>query len=66
MGEWMEAYLESKDTEPNCTGGYKPSLRKCWGAADREGKCTNIFVSCVRVYCDECRAYFDSGEWWKK
>jgi hypothetical protein len=72
MGEWKDAYIDKKDAEwdsPN-HGLYnpdaKPNLRKCWGTMDRQGKCENTFVSCVRVYCDDCIRYFESGEWkWK-
>jgi hypothetical protein len=72
MGEWMEAYIESKNKEwDNSNHGLnnvdaKSILRKCWGVMDRKGKCENTFVSCIRVYCDDCRRYFDSGEWKNK
>jgi hypothetical protein len=75
MGEWKEAYIESKDAEPAYWGGgsgyygkigcSKPIERLCWGIADREGLCKNI-VKGSRVYCDDCRAYFDRGEWKNK
>jgi hypothetical protein len=66
MGEWMEAYIESKNQEPDHLGDMKPILRKCWGVMDRQGKCENTFVSAIRVYCDECLRYYESGEWKKK
>lgn len=63
VGEWMEAYIEGKNKEPDHLGDMKPTLRKCWGVMDRQGKCENTFISAIGVYCDECRRYFDSGEW---
>jgi hypothetical protein len=66
MGEWMEAYIDSKNREPDYLGDGKPTLRKCRGVMGRKGKCENTFVSSVRFYCDECRRYFESGEWKKK
>lgn len=66
MGTWMEAYIENKNTEPDTLGEIKASKRKCCGFADRKGKCTNTFKSCAKVYCDECRAYYESGEWYRK
>jgi hypothetical protein len=66
MGEWMEAYIEGKDAEPNYLGDGKSSLRKCSGLMDRKGKCGNTFRSIGRIFCDECRRYYDSGEWKKE
>lgn len=66
MGEWMMAYVEKKDDEPipnESPDGVRE--RRCWGAMDRKGICNNTVRSVVRVYCDECRDYFDSGGWKK-
>ena len=61
MGEWKEAYLDSKDAEPDYGYDAKPTLRQCWGVLDRQGKCENTFMSTVGVYCDDCRRYAE--EW---
>jgi D-sedoheptulose 7-phosphate isomerase len=64
LGLWREAYIEKKDAEPNYGDpNIKSSLRKCKGVMDREGKCENVFRSVAGIYCDECRKYFNSGEW---
>ena len=66
MGEWKEAYIESKDSELVYEGETRMVPHRCWGAMDRQGKCENTFVSLVRVYCDDCIRYFKSGEWKNK
>lgn len=63
MGEWMEAYIDSKNNEPDYNHDIKATTRKCWGFADRKNKCKNIIISIGGVYCDECRRYYESGEW---
>lgn len=64
MGTWMEAYIESKNAEPDyLCGEGKITTRKCLGFADRKGKCQNTVRNSIRVYCDECIAYYKSGEW---
>lgn len=64
MGEWMEAYLDSKDSETNSPGGQREDSPKvCPGFADKQGRCTNITDPNGSVFCDECRAYRKSGEW---
>ena len=60
MGEWMDAYIESKNAEPSSSGGdWSIKEWKCKGILDREGKCQNIIRSAIfRMYCDECHKYF--------
>lgn len=66
MGEWMEAYIEGKNVEPDMLGDGEPQEWKCKGVLDREGKCKNVMRSPVfRMYCDECRQYFKEREWGK-
>ena len=65
MGEWMDSFFDNKDSEPTYTGEGKAKPKKCWGFADRRGKCENIIVSIGGVFCNECRQYACSGDWYK-